>query len=70
MDADSVWTYFKILRNKFDAYFRQYFGYILSLLTLCQTIDLLGAILNNRPTNVTLIFPRRPVLQRVIQFLF
>ena len=59
-----------VLSSYFDAFYRQYFGYAFSELTLCQTIDLLIAILNNRPSNVTLILMRRPVLQRVTQFRF
>ncbi|CAI8824845.1 hypothetical protein EMIT047CA2_230073 [Pseudomonas soli] len=35
---------------------RQFYVYNFWLLSLCQTIDLLAAILNNRQGNVTLIF--------------
>lgn len=40
----------------FDADLRQFYVYNFWLLSLCQTIDLLAAILNNRQGNVTLIF--------------
>jgi hypothetical protein len=67
MPAGAWWRrLMECFNNVFDAILRQFYVYNFWLLSLCQSIDLMAAILNNRPRNVTLIFEQQPVLPFVL----